>query len=219
MLKAQDSQMRQVEDNADDFVHIFDDASGDSAVNGQERRFNDIDFQHAPETAGPISVECKPRLQRAVKPLQDNPEIQLDKGVQGQIGKGLDQNIMKTRVEVALRQVQTERGSAAKYRARKFSPVPQPFSSHQTCISPTSVMTSLKSKQVVNVNQKPMLKIKASVSSSIDNPEIREQIVEKNYEDLSETAQRTISDVDNDFLEFEGTSEDVTVHYLTLQKR
>ena len=49
----------QVENNVDDLVHIVDNASGDFAVNGQERRFNDIDFQHVPETAGPISVECK----------------------------------------------------------------------------------------------------------------------------------------------------------------
>jgi len=37
-----------VVDNADDPVHIFDDARDDSAVNGQERRFGDTDFQFRP---------------------------------------------------------------------------------------------------------------------------------------------------------------------------
>ncbi|GLD66637.1 uncharacterized protein AKAME5_001802100 [Lates japonicus] len=48
-----------VGDNVDDHVHIIDDAGGDSAVNGQERRFVDIDFQYVPETAESVSVECK----------------------------------------------------------------------------------------------------------------------------------------------------------------
>ena len=48
-----------VVDNVDDSVHLSDDARNDSAVNGQERRFGDIDFQHVPETAEPISVECE----------------------------------------------------------------------------------------------------------------------------------------------------------------
>jgi len=48
-----------VVDNAEDFVRIFDDASSDFAVNGQDRRFNDIDFQYVPDTAGPISEECE----------------------------------------------------------------------------------------------------------------------------------------------------------------
>ncbi|GLD65348.1 uncharacterized protein AKAME5_001682300 [Lates japonicus] len=42
-----------------DYVHIIDDAGGDSAVNGQERRFVDIDFQYVPETAESVSVEGK----------------------------------------------------------------------------------------------------------------------------------------------------------------
>ncbi|KAL6485520.1 hypothetical protein MHYP_G00049120 [Metynnis hypsauchen] len=48
-----------VVDNVDDFVYISDDARNDSAVNGQERRFGDIDFQYVPETAESISVECE----------------------------------------------------------------------------------------------------------------------------------------------------------------
>ncbi|KAL6473215.1 hypothetical protein MHYP_G00194030 [Metynnis hypsauchen] len=46
-------------DDVADVVYISDDARSDSAVNGQERRFGDIDFQYVPETAEPISVECE----------------------------------------------------------------------------------------------------------------------------------------------------------------
>ncbi|KAL6470557.1 hypothetical protein MHYP_G00216760 [Metynnis hypsauchen] len=46
-------------DNVDDVVYISDDARNDSAGNGQERRFGDIDFQYVPETAESISVECE----------------------------------------------------------------------------------------------------------------------------------------------------------------
>ncbi|CAK6980062.1 uncharacterized protein LOC118802460 [Scomber scombrus] len=288
------------------------------------------------------------RLQRAVMSLQDNPEIQLDKGVQGQFARELDQNVMKTRVEVALGEsiqlpckcgrrnfggnnspkwinsrgedvvlagpeVDTLPPSKRKYvlyndmwwlRVRgdcslflnnatwqdqgeytctylepEFEFVPlqdywieghiirkvtlmikedttmegmsvktvigttlAPVTSgnfnsevvtretvnSKTVIgsltsiksvktTQTPVMTTFESKQVVNVTQKPMTE--ASVSRGNDNPEIREQVVEKNDEDLSETAQRTISDVENDFLEVEGSSEEVTLHYHALQKR
>ena len=46
--------------NTDNHVHVFDDATSDSAVIEQERRFNDIDFQHVPETADSIQVGCEP---------------------------------------------------------------------------------------------------------------------------------------------------------------
>ena len=42
------------------------------------------------------------RYQRAVAPLQDNSGIQLNKGAQDQLGKGLNQTVTRTRVEVTL---------------------------------------------------------------------------------------------------------------------
>ena len=47
------------QNNADDPVHVYDDATGDSAVDVQEGRFNEIDFEYVPETAGLISGECE----------------------------------------------------------------------------------------------------------------------------------------------------------------
>lgn len=43
-------------DDADDSGCIFNDARDDSAVNGHDRNFNDIDFQYVPEAAVPFSV-------------------------------------------------------------------------------------------------------------------------------------------------------------------
>lgn len=46
-------------DDADDHVHDSDDARHDSAIDEQEKRFENIDFQYVPETAGLISGECE----------------------------------------------------------------------------------------------------------------------------------------------------------------
>uniref|UniRef100_A0AAQ6APB8 Uncharacterized protein n=1 Tax=Amphiprion ocellaris TaxID=80972 RepID=A0AAQ6APB8_AMPOC len=43
----------------DDFEHTFDDAGDDFSVNGQERRFEDVDLQHVPESAESVSQECE----------------------------------------------------------------------------------------------------------------------------------------------------------------
>ena len=83
----------------------------------------------------------------------------------------------------------------------------------------TSNMTSLTFKDVVNVTQKLMLKIEPSGNNSNEIAEVREQMMEENNADSSVTAQRTISDLDNDLFDSDLTPEYVTNQYHTVQKR
>ena len=74
----------------------------------------------------------------------------------------------------------------------------------------TSNMASLTFKDVVNVTQKPMLKIEPSVNNSDEIAEAREQMMEENNANSSVTAQRTISDLNNDLFDSDLTPEYVT---------
>ena len=83
----------------------------------------------------------------------------------------------------------------------------------------TPVITTFESEQVESVTQKPMLQTEASVSRDNDNHVIREQFVEKNDEDVFGMDQKIVSVVGKDFMQFEGTLEEESLHYHALQKR
>ena len=83
----------------------------------------------------------------------------------------------------------------------------------------TSNTTSLTFKDLVNVTQKPMLKIEPSVNNSNEIAEAREQMMEENNANSSVTAQRIISDLNNDLFDSDLTPEYVTDQYHTVQKR
>lgn len=57
------------------------------------------------------------------------------------------------------------------------------------------------------------------MSSSHESIEIRKQSVGKNDADLSGIVQENISDVENEFLDLDETSEDVIEHYRAIKKR
>ncbi|KAL7374858.1 hypothetical protein ABVT39_008198 [Epinephelus coioides] len=70
-------------------------------------------------------------------------------------------------------------------------------------VTQTPDMIFFKVKEVVNVTQEPMLKIELSVDSSNEIFETREQMVEENDADSSLTDQRTVSDVEDEFFDFD----------------
>uniref|UniRef100_A0A8C2Z599 Ig-like domain-containing protein n=1 Tax=Cyclopterus lumpus TaxID=8103 RepID=A0A8C2Z599_CYCLU len=86
-------------------------------------------------------------------------------------------------------------------------------------VTQTSNVTSSTVKDVINVTQKLMFKIEPSVNSNNEIVEVREQMIEENYVDSSVTAQRTISNVDNNFSDSDQTPEYMTGQYHALQKR
>ncbi|XP_034432978.1 uncharacterized protein LOC117756546 [Hippoglossus hippoglossus] len=188
------------------------------------------------------------RYQRAVTPLQDNSGIQLDKGARDQLGKGLNQTVTRTRVEVTLgKSVQLpcqctgENSGEGKLRVEWKD-------SHGKVLV---LLGTSPLRKYTLINDKRRLKVEGDCSLYVYRPQQEDQgdyrcsfydprfgserselgfrvrIVTLMIKDLSPigvadssvTAQRTISDVDNYFFDSDQTPEHMTDQYHTLQKR